>query len=228
MAEEIAGSALEIKEIAEKAFQLQRHLLRRAWGVLYATYSVSIFLTVFSSALAFALGLAGQYKLAEHVAVDILASGAALTMTLREFRRINGTAEIRSLVFDGGWTRVLRYRVLVPTWVAANAVILVSMVLFSDRVGLLVLLIYSGFWGLLYYALRLSFPGRLPREGIAALASLGVAVVGSILLILSVSVSAEVIKFYGLLWGGTVLVWAASAVYARTRALSGVLESEAR
>ena len=228
MAEEIAGSPLEIKEIAERALQVQRYLLRRAWGVLYATYSVSIFLALFSSAGAYALGLAAEYKLAEHVAVDVLASGAALMVTLRAFRRISDTAEIRSFVFDGKWATVLRYRVMVPIWVAANATILLSMVLFTDRVGLLVLALYAGFWGFLYYALRLSFPERLPREGTAALTSFGVAIAGSILLLLSVSVSVEVVKVYGLLWGATVAVWAASAVYARTRKPSVALEGEVR
>ena len=229
MPEEIAGSPLEIKEIAEKAFQLQRHLLRRAWGVLYATYCASIFLTVFSGAVAYAFGLAAEYKLAEHVAVDVLASGAALTVTLQAFRRIRDNAEIRGLVFDGGWARVLRYRVLAPVWVAVNALILLSIVLFSDRVGLLVLAIYAGFWVFLYYALRLSFPGRLPREGVAALSAFGVAIAGSIILLLSaVSVSAEVVKIYGLFWGAMVVVWAASALYARTRKLSAALEGEAR
>ena len=215
MAEEIRGSPHEIKEIAGKAFLLQRQLLRRAWGVLYATYSVSMFLAVFSSVVAYALGLAADYKSAEHVAVDMLASGAALTVTLQAFKRINDTAEIRSLVFDGGLARVLRYRVIVPMWVAANAVILLSMVLFSDKVGPLVLLIYAGFWGFLYYALRLSFPGRLPREGAAALSSLGIAIAGSVILLLSVSVSAEVVKIYGLLWGASIITWIVSAIYAR-------------
>ena len=92
LAEEIAGSPLEIKEVAEKALQLQSHLLRRAWGVLYATYSVAFFLTLFSSVVAYAVGLAGEYTLAAHVAVDMLASGAALMLTIRAFGRIRDTA----------------------------------------------------------------------------------------------------------------------------------------
>ena len=228
MAEEIAGSPLEIKEIAERALQVQRYLLRRAWGVLYPTYSVSIFLALFSSAGAYALGLAAEYKLAEHVAVDVLASGAALMVTLRAFRRISDTAEIRSFVFDGKWATVLRYRVMVPIWVAANATILLSMVLFTDRVGLLVLALYAGFWGFLYYALRLSFPRSLPREATAALALFGIAIAGSVVLLLSISKQGEVANIYGLLWGATVVGWAFSALYARTRKFSAASEGEAR
>ena len=227
MAGEIAGSPFEIREIAEEALELQRHLLRRAWGVLYATYSVAFFLTLFSSLVAYALGLAEEYTLAVHVAVDTLASGAALVLTLRAFGRIRDTAEIRSLVLGSGLARVLRYRVLVPTWVAVFAVVIPSMFLFSDRVGLLVLVIYAGFWGFLYYALRLSFPRRLPSEATAALALFGIAIAGSVVLLMSLSKPGEVAIIYGLLWGATVVGWAASALYARTRKPSVASEGEA-
>jgi len=36
-------------EIAENALQLQRFLLRRAWGVLYAAWAVSMFITIFAA-----------------------------------------------------------------------------------------------------------------------------------------------------------------------------------
>ena len=228
MAEEIVGSPLEIKEIAEEALQLQRHLLRRAWGVLYATYSVAFFLTLFSSVVAYSLGLSAEYTPAEHVALDMLASGTALAVTLRAFGRVRDTAKIHSLVLGGELARVLRYRVLVPTWVAVYAVVTTSMFLFSDRAGLFVLVIYAGFWGFLYYALRLSFPRRLPSEATAALALFGIAIAGSVVLLLSVSKPLEVASIYGLLWGATVVGWAASALYARTRKFSVALEGEAR
>ena len=228
MAGEIAGSPFEIREIAEEALELQRHLLRRAWGVLYATYSVAFFLTLFSSMLAYALGLAAEYTSAAHVAVDMLASGAALMLTLRAFGRIRDTAKIRSLVLGGGLAKVLRYRVLVPTWVAVYAVVIPLMFLFGDRVGLLLLVIYAGFWGFLYYALRLSFPRSLPREATAALALFGIAIAGSVVLLLSISKQGEVANIYGLLWGATVVGWAFSALYARTRKFSAASEGEAR
>jgi hypothetical protein len=227
MAEEAPTSPADIKRVAEEALRIQRHLLRRAWGVLYATYSVSIFVAVFSSALAYAIGLADEYTLAAHVAVAMMASGAALTVTLHAFGRVRDTVEVRSLVFDAGWASVLRYRVLVPVWIAIYAVVIVSMVLLNDHVGLLVLVIYAGFWGLLYYALGLSFPEGPPFEGVAALSSFGVAIAGSVILLLSVGVSAEVVRIYGLLWGATVIIWAASALYARTRKPSEAPEGEA-
>ena len=77
MADEIAGSPLEIREVAQRALVLQRYLLRRAWGVPYATWSVAIFLTNFGAPFEALLGL----SVVERIAVSTLASGAALAIT---------------------------------------------------------------------------------------------------------------------------------------------------
>jgi len=217
MPDEIAGSPLEIREIAERALQLQRHLLRRAWGALYATYAVSIFLTIFGAPVAFLLGLGAEYTFIVRVVVGMLASGAALTVTLWEFRRVRDTAEIRSLMTEGKWKGVLRYRVLVPFWAAVYVILFLSIAVFGrqDNILILVLSVYIAFWAFLYYAMNLSFPGKLPIEGVAALSSFGIATAGSIITYLSLGITAV----YGLLWGAMVVIWGVSACYARTRQL---------
>jgi hypothetical protein len=215
--EETPVSPLEIRQIAERALLIQRHLLRRAWAVCYAAWSISIFLAIFSASLASALGLSAVYMLPEHIVVSMTASGISVIVTLVAFRRVRDTSEIRSMVLRERWVRVIDYRVIVPFWVAVYVVFLLSLALSVGYTGLLVNLIYAAFWTFLFYALRISFPGRLPIESILALSSLGIATAGTIIDLLSVNV----IAVYGLLWGVTVIIWAVSAVYARTRGLSG-------
>ncbi len=217
MAEGTLGSPLEIKQIAEQALSIQKHLLRRAWGVLYATYAVSMFVAVFGEPLIGATGLAAEFTIAERVAVAMTASGAALAVTLWAFRRVRDTVEIRSIVTEGKWSRVLRYSVLVPIWVAIYAVLILGLSFFGSYETLLILMVYTAFWGFLCYALRLSFPDTLPIEGIVAISSFGIAIAGSALTTLSLSVA----PLSGLLWGVSVVVWVLSAVYARTRRLPG-------
>jgi len=212
LAEEIAGSPLEIKEIAARALVLQRYLLRRAWGVLYATWSIALFLTNFGAVFETPLGL----SVVDRVVVGMIASGAALTVTLRAFRETRDTAEIRRLVFGGKWRGVLRYRVLVPSWIAVYLVLFLSIFLFGVQgdpfvLALFVHAIYAGFWAYLFYSLRLSFEGKMPAEGTAALSSFGVATAGSILNDLSFGN----IGVYVLLWGATIVVWVVSALHAR-------------
>jgi hypothetical protein len=218
LADEIAGSPLEIREVAERALVLQRYLLRRAWGVLYATWSVALFLTNFGAPFEALLGL----PVVERIAVSTLASGAALTITLRAFGRVRDTAEIRGLVTDGKWRRVLGYRVLATLWVAVYAVLFFLIVLFRVQEDPFVLVlyvhgVYALFWAFMYYALGLSYGRKMPVEGIAVLTSFGVATAGSILNDLSLRTSGV----YALLWGATIVVWVVSAFYARRQPVPG-------
>ena len=212
MAEEIAGSPLEIEEIAERALGLQRYLLRRAWGVLYATWSIALFLTNFGAVFETPLGL----SIVGRIVVGTIASGAALTVTLRAFKEVRDTAEIRRLVIGAEWERLLGYRVLVPSWVAVYVVLFLSVFLFGIQgdpfaLTLFVHVVYAGFWAYMFYSLRLSFDGKMPAECTAVLSSFGVATAGSILNDLSFGN----IGVYVLLWGATIVVWVVSAFHAR-------------
>ena len=218
MADEIAGSPLEIREVAQWALVLQRYLLRRAWGVLYATWSVALFLTNFGGLFEALLGLSEL----ERIAVSTLASGAALIITLRAFRRVRGTAEIRGLVIEGKWREVLGFRVLATLWVAVYAVLFFLILPFGVQEDPFVLVlyvhgVYAVFWAFMYYALGLSYGRKMPPEGIAVLSSFGVATAGSILNDLSLRISGV----YALLWGATIVVWVVSAFYARRQPVPG-------
>lgn len=218
MADEIAGSPLEIREVAQRALVLQRYLLRRAWGTLFATWSVALFLTNFGGLFEVLLGL----SVVERIVVSTLASGAALTITLLAFKRVRDTVEIRRLVIGGRWRRVLGNQVLVTFWVAAYVVLFFLILLFRVQQDPFVLVLfvhgaYAAFWAFMYYALGLSFERKMPAEGMAVLSSFGVATAGSILNDLSLRIPVV----YALLWGVTIVVWVVSALYARRQPVPG-------
>lgn len=174
-----------------------------------------MFLTNFGGAL---LGL----SIDERIAVGTLASAAALIITLRAFKRVRYTAEVRRLVIGGKWMRVLGYRVFVPLWVSIYALLFLLIFLFGVQedpfvLALFVHAAYAAFWAFLYYALRLSFEGRMPAEGKATLSSFGVATSGSIINDLSLGI----LGVYVLLWGVTIVVWVVSAFYARRQPVPG-------
>ena len=82
--------------------------------MLYATWSIALFLTNIGAVFETPLGL----SIVGRIVVGTIASGAALTVTLRAFKEVRDTAEIRRLVIGAEWERLLGYRVLVPYWVA--------------------------------------------------------------------------------------------------------------
>jgi hypothetical protein len=75
----------------------------------------------------------------------------------------------------------------------------------------------------LCYALRLSFPLRLPLEGIVALSALALTVAGSIVLLAYGGGDAG----YAILWGSTIVIWLLAAAYARRRPLPEPVEDSA-
>jgi len=204
-------SPVEIREITDRALRIQRFLLRRAWGVVYAALSISMFMTVFGTPIAARLGLP-EFAIVSLIIVHVLPSGAAVVVILLSFRRIRDTAEIRSIVTVSKWNKALGYKYIVSIWVAIYAIVFASVIFTGAASSLLLLVIYVATWGYLNYALRLSFPRGLPPEGIAALSSFGIAVVGSIVVVLFFPEIASIIY---ILWGANILVWITAAVYSR-------------
>src|ERR1700722_14133524 len=203
-------SLVEIREITDRALRIQRFLLRRAWGVLYAALSISMFATVFGTPRAALLGLS-EFALVSLIIVHMLISGAAVIVILLAFRRIRDTAEIRSIVAVSRWNKALGYKYIVSIWVAIYAIVIASLIFTGALSSLRLLVIYVAVWCYFYYALRLSFPRGLPPEGIAALSSLGIAVAGSIVVVLFFPEPVVI----GILWGANILVWITAAVYSR-------------
>jgi hypothetical protein len=203
-------------EVAESALQLQRFLLRRAWGVLYAAWAVSIFMTLFAIPIVVALlRVSAEFTVPAEIVLGLLSSGAAVVVTLRAFKLVRETAEIRDLITKGTWeARFLVNSVLVPVWVTIYVVFISSIFLFGPKqVVFLLVIIYAAIAASFSYGLRLSFPQNLPVEGTAALSSFGIANAGSIITFLFVRTPI----IYGILWGFTIAVLLLCAWYARTR-----------
>jgi len=205
MARESAASPIEIKKIAERALLLQSYLLRRAWGVPYAAWSLALFVTVFVSP--------SEPDVALRLIVDIAVSGTALVAVLWEFRRARDTADVRNAIINVRRSKPLGYRVLLPTWVTIYAIAILTVIFFRPQAVLVLVAVYGTLAAYFYYSLRMSFPLRLPPEGKIALSSLAVAAIVSVGLLPLLGHPAP----YGILWGMIVALWGFASAYARTR-----------
>jgi hypothetical protein len=199
----------EMKRALRQALVLNEYLLRRAWGLLYTVLSISMFLSIFGSPIIESLRVV---NLLGAVAMDVTASGSGLIVILWAFKRVRNTAEITH-PDDQAWARLLGYRFLVPLWLALNAVLILTIVLSRDFVPPVFLLIHLGLGVYLYYALRLSFSGKIPPEAVVAIGSISVTSVASLAL-LPITASPGP---YVLLSGATIVAWIYSGVYSRTR-----------
>ena len=194
----------------KRAILLNEYLLRRAWGILYLALALSMFLSVFGGPIIDSLVSIG---FASTIAMDMTASGCGIIAILWAFKRVRNTAEITHPEGDRTWSTLLGYRFIVPLWIALNGLVILTIVLARVRVPLVDLLIHLGVAVYLYYALRLSFSRKIPREAVIAISSLSLSSIASIAL-LSITTS---LGGYALLWGATIVAWIFSGVYARTR-----------
>ncbi len=200
----------QMRRAVKRAIILNEYLLRRAWGILYLALSLSMFLSIFAVPVIDSLDSIGVLG---SIAIDLTASGCAVSAILWAFKRVRNTAEITHSEGDGAWSRLLGYRFLVPMWIAVNAVAILTIMFAIARVPLVVLLIHLGLAVYLYYALRLSFSKKIPREAVVAIGSLSLSSVASIAMLSIITSPGP----YALIWLATLVTWMSSGIYARTR-----------
>jgi hypothetical protein len=181
---------------------------------------MSWFVTMFVTS---GLSLSSEGSLILKLVVNIAASGTALIVILRTFRRARYTAEISNLVIDRRWAGPFGYRVMMPMWTGAYAVAILTVTFFRAEAAPVILAVFVVLVAYLCYALRLSFPLRLPLEGIVALSALALTVAGSIVLLAYGGGDAG----YAILWGSTIVIWLLAAAYARRRPLPEPVEDSA-
>ncbi|MDG7002177.1 MAG: hypothetical protein JRN15_24015 [Nitrososphaerota archaeon] len=199
-----------MRRAVKRAIILNEYLLRRAWGILYLALSLSMFLSIFGTPTINSLETIGVLG---SIAISMTASGCAVTAILWAFKRVRYTAEITHTEGDRAWSRLLGFRFLVPLWISVNAVVILTMMLAKTRVSLVVLLIHLGLAVYLYYALRLSFPKKIPVEAVIAIGSLSLSSIASIAMLSIITSPGP----YALIWLATIVVWISSGIYARTR-----------
>ena len=214
----------EVKQAIRKAFVLQRYLLRRAWGILYAASSVSIFLAVFGQLLVDLMGIPRDFADLASLTMSMAASGSAFIAILWTFKRVRNTAEIHEINSGRRWAEFLGWRFLVPMWVAINAIMIFSITFFRQHAPLVLLLIYLGLALFLYYALTQSFPEGIPFEGIISISSFSFSTIVSIaLMALSVRDSVPFV----IIWISTIFLWIISGAYARSLPIPKLKETNA-
>jgi hypothetical protein len=207
MMDDVDAPHNDIMRAIKQAILLNEHLLRRAWGVLYLALALSMFLSIFAVPTMKPFGVLGS------IAIDLAASGCAIIAIVWAFKRVRNAAEITQPDDDRAWSRLLGYRLLVPLWIGLNGIVILTIVLARVHVSLVVLLIHLGLAFYLYYALRLSFSKKIPREAFIAIGSLSLSSIASIALL---SVTTKPGPFV-LLWGATIAAWIFCGIYARTR-----------
>lgn len=202
----------DAKRAVRQAILLNEYLLRRAWGVLFIVLALSMFFSIFGVAI---LEVANSFGVTSLITITVTATGSGLIVILWAFKRVSYAADITHSEDVPAWSRFLGYRLVVPLWIVANGVAIVTVVLARGELSLVFFLEHLGLSVYLYYVLRLSFSRRIPGEALIAIGSLSLCSVASIALLSIVSGPGP----YAILWGATIVAWILSGVFARTRSV---------
>jgi hypothetical protein len=169
-----------VKHIAQRALDIERYILRRAWGTCYAIVASEILLTAFLPVLFGAAGLASEYGFAVRLIVNTVISLAGVAVAFWIFKKAYNAMLVRREITDSVWSKILRPWRIALVWLAYYAPIVIA-IFFLRQYALVVLF---GFLAAqtfpFFFALKFSFPEKLPREGIAVLAAFLVCMLGNL------------------------------------------------
>ncbi len=189
-------SAADLRSIADQALNLQEHVLRRAWGLVYGATAANIAVVLFLPLVVRAAGLSEAYGLLPRVLANTAVSLVADTFDIWMFKRILDTSRVTRAVKGSLWARTTRPATALASFGVCVAVVLGAFVFLRPDFVVVLFALEGTLLPIFYLGLRVSFPKRLPAESIAALGVYALADLGS----LAVALLRGSAAAYGLLW----------------------------
>jgi hypothetical protein len=211
----------QIKQVAERALVIERYILERAWGLCYAAVAAEIVLIPFLPLIVLFLGLSAGYFLVVAIVINTAVSIVGAAMIAWIFKKAYNSMLVRREIVDSIWTKLLRPSWIALVWTAYYLPILAAIFLLRHdflifRFGLLATTVFP-----LFFALKGSFPERLPRESIAVLLALTIYTLGGFV----VSLLKANAGFYLILWVIFLVVLILASAHARRRKPPNSLEA---
>ncbi len=210
MSDAIKGTQLEA--IAERALTFQRYILRRAWGIYYAVWTVAFAAFVLINFLPIPANLSQNILASELIFGTLygsigLAAGVA---TIRIFGNAHRTLRLHRILTRDRQGKAKTYSFLIGWWASLYVIIALSFAFFGQHALSVLFASLFSVEIFIYYQMRISFPNRMPFEGKVALLSYGFGTTFSFLTSLFIYNS----LIFTIGWGSILIVWLFCALYA--------------
>ncbi len=207
-------SPADLRRIADRALDLQEHVLRRAWGLVYGITAANIAVVLLLPLVARVAGLSDAYGLLPRVLVNTAVSLVADAFDIWMFKRILDTSRVTRALKGSLWARTMRPVTALTFFGVCVAVLLGAIVFLRPDFVVVLFALEAAVLPLFYLGLRVSFPSRLPAEGIGALGVYALADLGS----LAVALVRGPAAAYGLLWAVALVGFLLAFLRARSAA----------
>ncbi len=208
LAEDEAVSSEQVKQIARKALAIERYILRRAWGLCYAVAATEIALILLFDVLFAIARPSSGYGLIVPLAFNTSVSIVGVAVITWVFKKAYDAMVVRREVVDSVWAKLLRPSRVAVLWLAYYLPVIIAIVFLRPIAGIVYFGLLTTSVGPFYFTLKVSFPERLPREGIAVLATFAFCALGNLTVFLLKGAAAP------LLWIIMVAIFIIASAYA--------------
>ena len=180
MAEDKAVSSEQVKRIAQKALAIERYILRRAWSLCYAVIAAEIALIILFDILFHILRPLSDYALIVPLAFNTSVSIFGAAVITWVFKKAYDAMLVRREIVDSVWAKLLRPSWVAVLWLVYYLPVIIAIVFLRPVAAIVLYGVMATSVGPFYFSLKVSFPERLPREGIAVLATFGFCALGNL------------------------------------------------
>lgn len=208
MAEDKAVSQEQVKQIAQRALVLEQYILRRAWGLCYAVIAAEVALIVLLDVI-FAR-LPSDYSIIVRLVLNTSVSILAFAVVARVFKRAYDAMLVRREIVDSVWAKLLRPSRIAASWLIFYLPLFVVLIFLRPVAAEVLFGLEATSVVPFYFVLKVSFPERIPREGIAVLVTFLFCALGNLALFL---LKTNFVPYLAL-WGILVVVSAIASAYA--------------
>jgi hypothetical protein len=214
MIEDSTITAEEVKTVAQKVLAIERVVLRRAWGLAYAVATAELLLRFLLPVSAYELGLSAVFSVVGNLVFSAAIALAGFAVTIWILRRIYALRFVRKSILGSFWSWALRPLPALVIFVLAYAALFAVITFFGPNGATVLFLFLAAGTPGFYYPLKISFPERLPSEGLACLFAYGVATIATVI----ITISPLAVNFvpYLAIWGALTLVFFLAFLYTRS------------
>jgi hypothetical protein len=202
----------QIKQVAERALVIERYILKRAWGLSFALSAAETGLVTFLPLFFVIFRLSSDVGFFVIIGINAAISLAELIVVSWIFKKAYNAMMVRREIADSIWTKLLRLPWSIIIWGVYIAVDLTAFFFLFHRAldiifGLLVTAIFP-----LYFALKVSFPERLPHETKYVLATFAICSSSSLIIsLLGIARTFPYLVIWGIMF--VMFLWASISIY---------------
>jgi hypothetical protein len=207
-------SPQEVRSVARQVLEIERTILRRAWGLMFGIAAFELFVRLLLPVASYVIGFSPLvYGFWTNIAIQTIVPLLAIFIVIWIFRRVYALRFLRKSISGSFWFRMMRPIPAILIFVLAYAGIIAALEFLPNNFVTILFGLDVANIPPFYYFMKVCFPEGLPREGVVSLLGFSFAAIGTFVVTLTTLVSDP--YAYLFLWGVSTVLFLFAFVYTR-------------